>query len=145
MKKYDALWTNGNQGPLQMELDPQQGIFYGSVNVVFALGCKFSQSMTLQEREANAEVFIDRSKPLIQIEIIDTGSLELVQMLLLMGLVMQSTTAANRCWNAFGMAIRISQGLGMHLEGNIAKDPDPLRREIKRRTWHTCVIFDRYV
>lgn len=142
MKRYEKLWES-DRSYAYHEMDANDGVYYALLNGVFALGCKFCPSMTLQEQEINACTFFERSKPMVRVEIIDVGSLELVQTFLIYGQYLQGTTYASRCWNAIGMAIRLAEGLGLHMEGNIAREPDPVLRDVKRRVWHGCVLFDR--
>lgn len=144
MARYEKLWMPHRSSTLP-EMDANEGIYYALLNGIFALGCKFCPTMSLQDREINADAFFERSKPMVRIEIIDVGSLELVQTFLLNGQYLQGTTYASRCWNAIGMAIRLAEGLGLHIEGNIAREPDPILRDVKRRVWHGCVLFDRQV
>jgi hypothetical protein len=58
-----------------------------------------------------------------------------------MALLLHSTPFPSRCWNAVGMACRLAQGLGLHTESSRTSRP-PLETEIRRRTWHGCVILD---
>jgi hypothetical protein len=57
-----------------------------------------------------------------------------------MGGFLQSTNRPNRCWNVVGMAIRIAQGLGLHVEST---GGDLVERETRRRIWWGCVLMDR--
>jgi hypothetical protein len=80
--KYEALWSG--DGTRFGDGDAKQGLFYACINAVFAVGCLFSSSLSLHEREENANSFFERCKPFVRGEILDVGSLELVQTLLTM-------------------------------------------------------------
>ena len=80
---------------------------------------------------------------LLLFEVLDSTSLSLVQMLCLTGVYLQSTQHANRCWNSVGLAIRVAQSLGLHLNEVGGRKIPQLEREMRRRVWHTCVVLDR--
>ncbi|KAL5363427.1 fungal-specific transcription factor domain-containing protein [Aspergillus floccosus] len=116
-------------------------IFYCALNAMFALGCQYSNPAGA-EREAKAEVFLQRSSNLLkQIDLLDQGELSLVQTLLLSAHYLQSTPYANRCWNTIGLACRMAQGIGLHSTDHDSQwsyDEVQMRRCI----WHSCVMLD---
>jgi len=131
---YGELWMT--------PLDPTTAddpLFYCIVNLVLALGCQFSTFSKDSIHSGNT--FFNRAKTLLGLSIFDVGTLEVVQALLLMGGYLQSTNRPNRCWNVLGMAIRVAQGLGLHIERS---GGDLVEREIRRRSWWGCVVMDRY-
>ncbi len=143
---YLLLWEpvgtdqfEGSSAPLE---DP---IFLAVMNVVFALGCQFSDIVELSRRTQLASEFYDRSLTLSAAHVLDASSLESVQLLLLTGVYLQSTQFASRCWNVVGLAIRAAQALGLHLESTHADCTSQLQRETMRKVWYNCVILDRYV
>jgi hypothetical protein len=42
-----------------------------------------------------------------------------------------------------GSALRVAQGLGLHLDRESHFSEGQLTREMRRRTWYTCVVLDR--
>lgn len=124
-------------------------LFHCLINVVFALGSLFSPKIAPQERHSVSKVFFDRSKKVLDFDLLSRGSTALVQILLLMGQYLQSTDAPSTCWNTIGLAIRISQGVGLHFEPRCCQRQlcqnghDQLEREMRRRTWTGAVLFDR--
>lgn len=116
-------------------------IFHCALNAMFALGCQYS-SLAGVEREAKAEVFLQRSSNILkQIDLLDQGDLSLVQTLLLSAHYLQSTPYADRCWNTIGLACRMAQGIGLHSTDHDSRwsyDEVQLRRCI----WHSCVMLD---
>ncbi|KAH8805120.1 fungal-specific transcription factor domain-containing protein [Xylogone sp. PMI_703] len=115
-------------------------ILYSALNVMLALGLQFSDE-PFSKREAMSKVFFRRARRLSQIDILDQGNLALVQALLIYAQYLQSTNLPNRCWNVVGLACRAAQALGLHLqEGDESRSQ--LALEIRRRTWHGCVLLD---
>lgn len=146
MKHYERLWesdgdTKDQEAEALYGLD--EVIFTSTLNLVFALGSNYSNLVEPSQKTAVADDFYQRSRNLLLFEILDSTSLALVQMLLLTGVYLQSTQYANRCWNFVGLAIRVAQTLGLHLNDNEKRPPPQLDREIRRRVWFTCVNLDR--
>ncbi|KAK1239806.1 hypothetical protein MKX08_007248 [Trichoderma sp. CBMAI-0020] len=83
------------------------------------------------------------SRQVLLYDILGTTSVSVVQWLLLSGVYLQSTKYASHCWNSIGLAIRLAQSLGLHLEHPGPKSEGQLNREMRRRIWHTCVVLDR--
>ncbi len=135
---------------------PHDKLFYCTLNTVFALGCSFHPQINAQDRAAMSEVYFKRAKRLMTFDILEHGSIQLVQVLLLLGQYLQSTDMVGSCWNIVGLAIRIAQGIGLHLdclqsspgrdapEGRVSK-MSQMQVEIKKRVWGGCVLLDRYV
>jgi hypothetical protein len=116
---------------------------YSALNIMFALGLQFSGE-PFEKCEAMSRIFFRRSRRLFHIDILDRGNLALVQALLIMAQYLQSTNLPNRCWNVVGLACRVAQGLGLHLQDG-DESRSQLTVEIRRRTWHGCVLLDTYV
>lgn len=137
MQMYKCLWSGEESasGPR----------FYCILNTVFALGCQLNGLIAPESREACSVVFFNRAKILLQFDIFEEGSLELVQALLLMSQYLQSTNSPSRCWIVVGLAIRIAQGLGLHQDEIIITMPSQRDREMARRVWHGCIFMDRHV
>ncbi|GJD05401.1 hypothetical protein ColKHC_14226 [Colletotrichum higginsianum] len=108
---------------------------------MFALACNHAD-LTPPEKAKGVEVFILRSRQFFSVDLLEKNNLGVVQTLLLCGLVMQGTPFPDRCWNAIGAACRIAQGLGLHMEASREPGNATLEKEIRRRTWHGCVILD---
>lgn len=143
---YRYLWQPPDADqPLSMASVITDPIFMSTVNVVFALGCQFSDMVEPSRRTRVAAEFYDRSMQLSAFRVLDAASLESVQLLLLTGVYLQSTQYASRCWNMVGLAIRAAQALGLHLESKHSSCASQLRREMGRRVWYNCVVLDRFV
>ncbi|KAJ0163186.1 Baeyer-Villiger monooxygenase, partial [Colletotrichum tanaceti] len=124
--------------------DSRTIVFHAALNSMFALACNYAD-LTPPERAKGVEVFILRSRQYFGIDLLEKNNLGVVQTLLLCGLVMQGTPFPDRCWNAIGTACRIAQGLGLHMEASGERGDATLEKEIRRRTWHGCVILDTLV
>jgi hypothetical protein len=152
MATYEQLWTArgipNSGGEFEMGLPDRKvpdKTFRCILNLVFAFGCQFSPAIPPSRRDSSSDVFFKRSRMLLHIDILGSGSILLVQALVLMGHYLQSTKFPNRCWNVSGMAIRVAQGLGMHLDSTSANGKSVVEREMWRRTWHGCILLDRLV
>lgn len=133
IQKYQALWT----GHMDSEEDT---MFICSLNAIFALSTQLNESIESSQREPSARVFLDRAKGFLHLW--NIGSLESVQVFLLLGQYFQSTRDPYQCWTAIGIAIRTAQSLGLHL-AETKPGTSVQRRELERKIWHGCVIMDR--
>lgn len=118
-------------------------VFHAILNMVLALGCQRSKDISPAQRIQFANFFYKNSQRLVSVETLDFSSLEIVQLLLLRGIYLHYTTYADRCWNTIGVALRVAQSLGLHVE-QTASSRNQLKREMRRRVWHTCITLDRY-
>jgi hypothetical protein len=145
LKQYQTLWANEHEAEVRdiESLGLEELIFTATLNLVFALGCKFSNLVAPAQKNSMSDEFYQKSRHLLLFEVLDSTSLSLVQMMCLTGVYLQSTQHANRCWNSVGLAIRVAQSLGLHLNEVAGKKIPQLEREMRRRVWHTCVVLDR--
>lgn len=143
MTRYEELWlpeSRETAGDNATEIE--NVVFSSMLNLIFALGCKFSSLVPSAKKATVADEFYQRSRKLFVFEILDSTSLPLLQLLLLQGIYLQSSRYATRCWNVLGLAIRVAHGLGLHLHID-RKSETQLSREMRRRVWHTCLVLDR--
>ncbi|OAA53254.1 Transcription factor [Cordyceps fumosorosea ARSEF 2679] len=118
-------------------------VFHCALNAMFALACHFSD-LPSAEREPASDMFFQKSKTFLGIALIEHNSLSVVQALLIVSLYLQSTAFPNRCWNSVGIACRLAQGVGLHIDDEDGKGGS-LEAEVRRRTWYCCVILDMNV
>jgi len=151
LRAYESLWRPSHELPSEpplpgLGLGSCQGadagtiVFHCALNTAFALGAHFSD-LGPKDKAAAIETFFNRSKAFVGLDFIDMHNVGVVQSLLLMTLFLQSTPFPSRCWNSVGLACRVGQGLGLHTDAGHTTRP-PLETEIRRRTWHACVMFD---
>ncbi|KAJ4317239.1 hypothetical protein N0V84_007458 [Fusarium piperis] len=144
---YESLWLPSGQASRPEEYqdlglggDATTIAFHSSLNSIFALGCIFSDLSTVAKTTAY-EVFFNRAKQDIGLDLLDMNDLSVVQTLLLVALVLQGTPFPDRCWNSVGVACRVAQGLGLH--SMLKYDAQESRVwQVRRRTWHGCVVLD---
>jgi hypothetical protein len=118
-------------------------VFHCALNMIFALGCHFADIAPV-EREPVAHSFFLRAKRFIGLDILELSTLGVVQTLLISALYLQSSPYPSRCWNSVGVACRVALGLGLH-GSDILASLKPLESDIRRRTWHGCVMLDMLV
>ncbi|KAH6847611.1 fungal-specific transcription factor domain-containing protein [Chaetomium sp. MPI-CAGE-AT-0009] len=154
IQAYETLWRPAHEQSTTPALpglglgstpgaDAGSIVFHCALNTIFALGAQFSD-LSLKDKASAIETFFNRGKAFVGLDFIDMNNVGVVQSLLLMALLLQSTPFPNRCWNSVGMACRVAQGLGLHTDSGKTARP-PLETEIRRRTWHACVILDMIV
>jgi len=128
----------------RMEHHKARPTFLALVNLVFAMGCQFSTIIDPSRRSKLSDKFYQRSRSLLASDsFLDNPTIEVVQILLLTTIYLQSTQHAGRCWNTLGAAIRAAQAIGLHLEQRHATCMRQLDRELGRRIWHSCVVLDK--
>lgn len=141
---YEQLWVaNRGQRSKSRYGDYSKPMFHAILNILLAIGCQYSNTSVPQQSFPMADLFYQRSKKLIPFDELD-NSLSTVQLLLLTGIYLQSTRYLDRCWNTIGLALRIAQGLGLHINKPISVTESQKQREMRRRVWYICVMMDRY-
>ncbi|KEF52943.1 uncharacterized protein A1O9_10849 [Exophiala aquamarina CBS 119918] len=141
--RYQALW----QGSTSSQVTLDDVLFHCRLNVVFALGANFRSEIDPSDRRSMSELFFSRSEHLLKMELLDFANLEMVQGLVLIAQYLQSTDKPNYCWSIAGLAIRMAQAIGLHLEppdGVIAgRKIDQIDSEVRKRVWTSCILLDR--
>ncbi|KAJ8105521.1 hypothetical protein OPT61_g10123 [Boeremia exigua] len=151
-RAYEDLWkpsfehhsrTNPSLGlGASKESGPSSVVFHCALNAALALAMHFSD-LPLSERERLSSACLAKSKQLLRLNLFDDGNIALVQTLLLLTQYFQSTTWPNKCWTSIGLACRLAQGLGLHIEEDRLKQSTlAAESEIRRRVWHGCVTMD---
>ena len=135
---YDGIWSG-------VPSDSDESLMMCTLNVVFALASQYSEGLLATERETAAGKFFDRAQDLLNLDLWGTGSVQLVQCLLLMVQYLQSINSLHQCWMVGGVATRVAEGLGLHLPETSANAPCIRQREHLRRLWHGCILLDRCV
>jgi hypothetical protein len=117
-------------------------VLYCALNAMMALGCNFT-NLPYSQRQVLSDTLSKRSLSILLVNILDNGSLGLVQALLIVAQYLQSTDLPNRCWNVVGLALRAAQGLGLYIDS--PREETILEAEVRRRTWHGCLMLDVFV
>ncbi|CZR66265.1 uncharacterized protein PAC_16166 [Phialocephala subalpina] len=144
---YEQIWVaNHEQNNSGSDCDKHSKlILHATLNILFAIGCQFSETVAPQQSLTMADTFYQRSKKLFRFDELDSPSLSVVQLLLLTGIYLQSTRYSYRCWNTIGFALRVAQGLGLHIDRSASAFESQKQREMRRRVWYICIMMDRYV
>ncbi|WPA98880.1 uncharacterized protein RHO25_003493 [Cercospora beticola] len=144
LRKYEALWTDDeHEGSRGTDSEVEEATFTSSLNLVFAIGCKFSALVDVTQKSSVAEDFFQRARQFYAYDILDSTSISVVQMLVLTGVYLQSTQHARRCWNSVGLAIRMAQSLGLHVDQSFRQSTSQVEQQMRLRIWHTCIHLDR--
>ncbi|KXT11592.1 hypothetical protein AC579_3123 [Pseudocercospora musae] len=112
-RKYEALWIDSDVTQREHDTEAEEAAFMSTLNLVFAIGCKFSTLVEHAQKQSVAEDFFQKSRQAYPFDVLDSNSISAVQMLVLTGVYLQSTQHASRCWNSLGLAIRMAQLLAM--------------------------------
>ena len=138
-RSYEALFAG-------CPIDCDERIFISTLNVIFALSTQIQECMEPQEREEASDTYFHRAWILLSPEAIlwESGSLELIQCLLLMGRYLQCTNNTHQTWMAIGSAVRIAQSLGLHNIDNSSARSHSKDRQLNLQTWQCCIFMDRF-
>lgn len=143
---YEMLWAPENERDSnQHSSHHEDQLFLATLNIIFAIGCQFSDMVAADRRTQVADQFYQQSRTLVAVDALDSVSLSVVQMLLLTAVYLQSTKYANRCWSTVGLAIRNAQSLGLHVENLRNTSHNQIRQETRRKVWYVCIMLDTYV
>jgi hypothetical protein len=137
-QRYANLWLS--QGVGGEEATQQTLAWFGLVNLVFAFG---TDHANVAGRTGVDRIrYFKRARCLIFSGLMQMGTIEFVQALLLMGQYLHGSLELNNCWTVVGLAIRTAQGLGLHLDP--AKfTSDRIEQEVRKRVWWGCFVLDR--
>lgn len=137
-QRYVHLWLSEEHGG--EEADESNLAWFGLVNLVFAFG---SRHMQIAGRTPTGDMrYFKRARTLVSCSLFQKGSIELVQALLLMGQYLHASLELDNSWTIIGLAIRMAQGLGLHLD--VSKSTlTIIDQEIRKRVWWGCFVIDR--
>ncbi|KAH8801436.1 fungal-specific transcription factor domain-containing protein [Xylogone sp. PMI_703] len=105
--------------------------------IVSAIG---AWSTATQPTEVDLGLF-EAAKSRFSIDLIETGSIILVQALALLSNYAQKRNRPNSSYNYYGLARRIAMGIGLHKEFSNWQ-PNFLALEVRRRVWWCLYVFD---
>lgn len=137
---WDKCYSNIFAG---VPIDGDEVLFIATLNIIFALSTQLMEHIDREKREEASNVYFERAREPMDLVLWDSGSLGLVQYLLLAGQYLQCTSSPHLTWMVVGSAARIAQSLGLHLPATSDSEPSRAQRELYRRVWHGCVLMDR--
>lgn len=105
--------------------------------IISAIGCFAASEVS---SEADVGLFA-AAKQRMNIDMLETGNLTLVQALVLISNYVQKRNRPNSGYNYMGLAKRMAWGLALHKEFPAWKT-QPFKLELRRRVWWTLYIFD---
>jgi transcriptional regulatory protein GAL4 len=105
--------------------------------VIAALG---SFSSATESTDIDLALFKEAEKR-FSVDMLETGSILLVQATALMANYLQKRNKPNSAYNYLGLAKRVAMGIGLHKELNDS-NTRLLKLEEKRRTWWCLSVFD---
>ncbi|EXJ54102.1 hypothetical protein A1O7_09439 [Cladophialophora yegresii CBS 114405] len=117
-----------------------QSMFLAASNFVSRDALKksgWSSVMTMKRR------FYERAKALYDVEY-ETDKLCLIQSVLLLGYWLGNSHDRMDSWHWIGVAISLSQSLGLHRDAGCSRIP-PSQRSLWRRIWWCCFYRDRCI
>lgn len=124
-------------------IEADESIFIATMNMIFALSTQLKEHLDQDKREHTSNVYFERAREPLDTMMWTSGSLELVQYLLLAGQYLQCTVSTHQTWMVVGSAARIAESLGLHLPETSATAPTTRQQELYRRIWHGCILMDR--
>ncbi|KAK0758787.1 hypothetical protein N5P37_008270 [Trichoderma harzianum] len=116
---------------------PNGGSWYILAYVMAALGV-YTTATDLNNLDLD---IFQHTKSLLTFDILEVGSLTMVQALTLISNYQQKRDKPNSAYSYSGLAARMAMALGLHKDFQGWKIP-PLSMEIRRRVWWTMSIFD---
>ncbi|KAH8802542.1 N-terminal binuclear Zn cluster-containing/DNA binding domain-containing protein [Xylogone sp. PMI_703] len=137
-QRYERLWLSEEFGG-EAATEDNLG-WFGLINMVFCFGSDHAKA--LGRVPIDRIRFFKRAKALVFSGLLQPSRIELVQALLLMGQYLHGSLDLNTCWTVVGLAIRMAQGLGLHLDPT-GFTPEIIEQEIRKRVWWGCFVIDR--
>ena len=116
---------------------PNGGSWYILAYVMAALGV-YTTATTLNNLDLD---IFHHTKSLLSFDVLEVGSLTMVQALTLISNYQQKRDKPNAAYSYSGLAARMAMALGLHKDFQGWKI-SPLSMEIRRRVWWTLSIFD---
>ena len=131
--------------------EPQTSVWLSQLNIIFALGCQFKDSVVLEQNNTRGETdlyeagktFYRRACDYIHSIVFSSSCVDVVQTLLLMATYQRAIALTEESWLTIGHATRMAQALGLHLDQS-HKTTDPRYTELAKRLWWGCFCLDRF-
>jgi hypothetical protein len=141
MEPASSVWPTA-------DADADADVFFCQLNAVFALGAQFVPDQDAKWKVSMGKMFYDRILSSLKFNVMERGTIELVQTLILTAQYLQTTQLWEMCWNFSGLAIRIAQSISLHVtppqsDGASREASFVLEEGSRRRTWAGCVALDR--
>ncbi|KAK9780260.1 putative Zn(2)-C6 fungal-type domain-containing protein [Seiridium cardinale] len=141
-RDYHASYTGQHQS-----IQVGRGTWFSILNAVFATAVQRQESIPLQRRNEEGNRYFRRAWALIHPETIvwKSGSVELVQCLLLLNRYLHCTSNQEKVWMTAGLAIRLGQNVCCRRPEKTLSKETREDNLLKQKVWTTCVATDRCV
>ncbi|KIX08046.1 uncharacterized protein Z518_02701 [Rhinocladiella mackenziei CBS 650.93] len=141
-KTYESFWRSGS-------LENFRGPWLSLLLTIFAIGACY-EKMADQENASSSkrlshqhQRYFDQAVALSQ-KYDSKHTVGHVQALLAQCFYLLATCHTDRCWTTLGMAVRIAQSIGLHVDEGHRKLPENERSsETRRRVWFSLYVLDR--
>lgn len=117
-------------------------IFHCILNFILAIACQRKAETTPSHEDTSHETFYARADRLLTEDVMRTGTLQLVQALVLKAMYLRGADMTIQSWISVGNAVRVAQAVGLQHEITTGSQAV---REGRKRLWYACVLMDRYV
>ncbi|KAH8809245.1 fungal-specific transcription factor domain-containing protein [Xylogone sp. PMI_703] len=137
--RFNRMW---------MSSKPQNPVWMAQINLIMSLACQFYEEIavgneSLPKMYEAGKQFYRRARGFMIPTMLTGNSIGMLQNLLLMVQYQQGTLRANQCWLTIGYAVRMAQGLGLHITISEDKSLSVLEVELRKRLWWGCFCLDR--
>lgn len=115
------------------------------MNLFLALAVQRQESIPQMKRQEEGKLYFKRAWALLRLDTVlwePTGSIVLVQCLLLLNRYLHYTSHQHKSWMTSGLAIRVAQSICCQLPVSSNADSASERR-LKQQVWASCVGLDR--
>lgn len=115
---------------------PESSHFHMLLRMVIAIGslCGSTQA------NSSEYCFYLSARSRLFADMLESGTVEQIQILLLMSNYLQKRDKPNTGYNLLGLAVRMAIGMGLHKESPVGKNT--VRTECRRRLWWALYLFD---
>jgi transcriptional regulatory protein GAL4 len=120
----------------EFEIIPESSHFHMLLRMVVAIGslCGSTQA------NSSEYCFYLSARSRLFADMLESGTVEQIQILLLMSNYLQKRDKPNTGYNLLGLAVRMAIGMGLHKESPAGKNT--VRMECRRRLWWVLYLFD---
>ena len=125
----------------------ESSTFNSLLLTVFAIGSYYNVCTQSTQQSGAAMHSIYFRRALVTASCFETErSIENISVLLAQCFYLLATCQTDRCWMTLGLAIRIGQSIGLHVEEGQAQSHAKggrIVQEFRRRVWHSAYVLDR--
>ncbi|KAH8090507.1 fungal-specific transcription factor domain-containing protein [Filobasidium floriforme] len=117
---------------------PKNDSYLALIYMIFAMGALDSVA---QESDFHGQTYCDIARAILNNDIMESGSVELVQAIAILANYLQRNDKPNAGYLCLGAAVRMAIGIGLHVHDNHAK-MSPLEAEMRKRVWWSIALLE---